>query len=173
MSTRRKITAATVLAPSLAIALALASTATAAAPTSQPRETFPYEFTVPCSPSGFAFDDLVQGAETRSVQTFTDAHGIPSRQVTHDAFQETDTNSATGKTLPFSGNLVETIDLTVGTRTVVGRAFLMTDPGRGIVIHDTGRAVFDAPFHVVFEAGPKDVLHGDLDQLTCQALAEP
>jgi hypothetical protein len=33
-----------------------------------------------------------------------------------------------------------------------------------------GRVVFDAPFHVSFEAGPHDVLHGDVDQLACSAL---
>ena len=48
----------------------------------------------------------------------------------------------------------------------------MTDTGEGVVIHDVGRAVFDGhPFHASFEAGRHDVLHGDIDQLACTALA--
>ena len=72
----------------------------------------------------------------------------------------------------FTGNRVDTYDLVDGTRTVTGRSFLVTDPGRGVVIHDTGRVVFDAPFHVVFTAGPHDVLFGNVDQLACTALSE-
>jgi hypothetical protein len=57
----------------------------------------------------------------------------------------------------------------------VGTMFLMTDPGSGIVIQDVGRVVFDAPFHVSFEAGHHEVLHGGvgahLDELACNALA--
>ena len=49
----------------------------------------------------------------------------------------------------------------------------MTDPGKGIVIHDTGRVVLDAPEHVSFDAGIHEVLYGDIDQLACSALAAP
>jgi hypothetical protein len=31
--------------------------------------------------------------------------------------------------------------------------------------------VHDAPYHVSFEAGHHEVLHGDIDQLACSALA--
>jgi hypothetical protein len=34
-----------------------------------------------------------------------------------------------------------------------------------------GRVVFDAPFHVVFEGGHHEVLHGDVDALACEAFA--
>jgi hypothetical protein len=93
--------------------------------------------------------------------------------VVHDGFIETDTNAVTGKTLPFTQTWVNTYDLAAGTRTVVGKAFVMTDPGKGIVIQDTGRVVFDAPEHVSFEAGQHEVLHGDIDELACSALAAP
>jgi hypothetical protein len=46
----------------------------------------------------------------------------------------------------------------------------MTIPGRGVVIQDAGRVVFDAPFHVAVEAGHHEVLHGDIDELACSAL---
>ncbi len=77
----------------------------------------------------------------------------------------------TRKTLRLTGKRIETLDLVANTRTDVGIDFLMTDPGTGAVIHDIGRVVFDAPFHVSFEAGPHPVLHGDIDALACNALA--
>ena len=107
------------------------------------------------------------------METFYDADGNPVKVVVHDGFTETDTNSVTGKTLPFSQTWVNTFDPVAGTRTVVGKAFVMTDPGKGAVIHDAGRVVFDAPFHVSFEAGHQEVLHGDIDQPVCTALAAP
>jgi hypothetical protein len=160
-------------AAALAAALALASSAHATPPTHEGPFTIPYEFTPDCSPFGFNFQNEVVGQEEVTVDTFYDSQGTTVRVVVHDSFVDTDTNSVTGKTLPFSGNRVETFDLIAGTRTVVGRSAVMTDPGHGIVIHDTGRNVFDAPFHVSFEAGPHDVLHGDVDQLACSALAAP
>jgi hypothetical protein len=152
--------------------LAAASPATATPPTHEDLGTIPYEFTVDCSPFGLTFEDEVQGEEQVAVDTFYDAHGAMRTVVVHDSFRETDRNSVTGETLRFAGNRVETFNLVEGTRTVVGRSFLMTDPGHGVVIHDTGRVVFDAPFHVSFEAGPHDVLHGDVDELACTTLAE-
>jgi hypothetical protein len=163
-----------VLAAATAIAaLAIASTAQATPPTHENIGTLPYAFTVDCSPYGFAFENQVVGEEEVTIDTFFNSQGESRKVVVHDSFDETDRNSVTGKTLRFRGNRVETFDLVAGTRTVVGISFVVTDPGHGIVIHDTGRVVFDAPFHVSFEAGPHDVLHGDVDQFACSALAVP
>jgi len=38
-------------------------------------------------------------------------------------------------------------------------------------IFRAGRVVFDAPYHLAFEAGHHQVLHGDVDALACSALA--
>ena len=157
----------------LAAALVAAVSAGATPPTKEIIGSIPYEFSVDCSPHGFAFSNNVKGVESLWTETFYDAAGNAVRVVVHDGFTETDTNSVTGKTLAFSQTWINTYDLVAGTRTVVGKAFLMTDPGHGVVILDTGRTVFDAPEHVVFEAGPKQVLHGDLDQLACTALSRP
>ena len=48
--------------------------------------------------------------------------------------------------MPFSQTWVKvnTYDLVAGTRTVVGKALLMTAPGKGVVVQDTRRVVFDA-----------------------------
>ncbi len=159
----------------LAAGLVAAAGAGAAPPTREDLGVFPYEFSVDCSPYGFAFANNVLGQESLWVETFYDTDGNPVKIVVHDSFTETDTNSVTGKTLPFGGQIVETFDLVSGTRTVVGKEFLMTEPGKGVIIHDVGRVVFDAPFHVSFEAGRHNVLHGGtgshLDQLACSALA--
>jgi hypothetical protein len=126
----------------------------------------------PAPPYGLPFSNLVSGEETLRVDTFYDAAGVATKVVVHDSFQETDRNSVSGKTVPMSGNRVETFDLTAGTRTVAGRSSLVTSPGAGIVIYDTGRVVFDAPFHVSFASGgPHEVLYGDVDELACNALA--
>jgi hypothetical protein len=155
----------------LAVGLVAAASAGATPPTRENIGVIPYEFTVDCSPYGFAFSNEVKGEESLWVETFYDANGSPVKVVVHDGFTETDTNSVTGKTLTLSQTWVNTFDLVAGTRTVVGKALLMTAPGKGVVIQDTGRVVFDAPEHVSFEAGQHAPLHGDLDQLACTALA--
>jgi hypothetical protein len=185
--THRKIPAASIFAvgavlqaamllaasPAGAQSPTIASSARAASPTRDDLGSIPYTFTVDCGPYGFDFANHVQGTETLFVETFYDADGNPVKVVVHDGFTETDTNSVTGKSLPFSQTWVNTLDLVAGTRTVVGKAIVMTDPGKGIVIQDTGRVVFDAPHHVSFEAGRHEPLHGDIDQLACSALAAP
>jgi hypothetical protein len=155
----------------LAAGLVAAAPAGATPPTREDLGTNPYEFSVDCSPYGFNFSNIVQGEESLWIETFYDAAGNPIKVVVHDGFTETDTNSVTGKTLPFSQTWINTYDLVTGTRTVVGKEFVMTDPGEGIVIQDTGRNVFDYPHHVTFDAGIHEVLYGDIDQLACSALA--
>ena len=156
-----------------AFGVALASVAAAGAtpPSKENIGVIPYEFSVDCSPYGFAFTNNVRGQESLWVETFYDADGNAVRVVVHDGFTETDTNSVTGKTLRLSQTWINTYDLVAGTRTVVGKAIVMTVPGKGIVIQDTGRVVFDAPGHVSFEAGHHEALHGNLDELVCSALS--
>ena len=165
--------AVAIVAAILGSGLVAATGAGATSPIRQPREVIQYEFSVDCGPFGFPFMNEVSGQEIRRTITFVDADGNPVRQVVHDAFKETDTNSLTGKAVRASGRLTETIDFLTGTRTVVGKPVLMTEPGSGAVIHDAGRVVFDAPFHISFEAGRHDVLNDDVDQLACSALADP
>jgi hypothetical protein len=171
---RKSYAAALAFVCALLGTLVVVSSAGATPPTREDIGVIPYQFSVDCSPYGFAFANEVQGEESLWTETFYDKDGNPRKLAVHDGFIETDTNSVTGKTLRFTQNWVNTFDLVTGTRTVVGKAFAMIDPGRGIVIKDMGRVVFDAPEHVVFESGPNhEVLHGDLDQLACAALAAP
>ena len=156
-------------------ALVTAGSASARTPTREVLGSFAYEFTVDCRPHGLDFSIDVEGQESVWVETFYGTGGEPTRIVVHSSFTETDTNTLSGKTLPFRGRLVRTFDLATGTRTDVSTMFLMTEPGSGIVIQDVGRVVFDASFHVSFEAGHHEVLHGGagphLDELVCAALA--
>ena len=148
--------------------LAAASLAApAAAKPTQERFVTPYEFTVPCD----GFDILVQGEAHLIITTWFDRSGEPVREVGHDRFTETDTNTVSGETVRFSGSRRDARDLVAGTRTVTGKSFLMTGEGRGLLVLDAGRNVFDAPFHVVFESGFHEVLHGDVDAISCAALA--
>jgi len=158
-------------AAALAAALALAGGAGATPPTHENIGPIPYDFGVSCAPYGLPFSNLVSGEETLRIDTFYDAAGQATKVVIHDSFRETDRNSVSGKTLTAAANRLDSTDLVQGTRTVSGRSFLMTSSGAGVVIHDTGRNVFDAPFHVSFSAGPHDVLFGDVNELACNALA--
>jgi len=158
-------------AAALAAALALAGVSGATPPTHENIGPIPYDFDVSCAPYGLPFSNLVSGEETLRIDTFYDAAGQATKVVIHDSFRETDRNSVSGKTLTAAANRLDSTDLVQGTRTVAGRSFLMTSSGAGVVIHDTGRNVFDAPFHVSFSAGPHDVLFGDVNELACNALA--
>lgn len=164
-----------VVALIVSAALVATVTASAARPTKEDLGVFHYELSVDCSPYGFDFTIDVVGQSAVWIETFFDASGDPVRVVVHDSSSETDTNSVTGETVPMRGQSVTTYDLVAGTRTVTGKTFLMNVPGSGAAILDVGRVVFDAPFHVVFEAGPHEVLHGGvgahLDELACNALA--
>jgi hypothetical protein len=155
----------------VAVALAFVCAAGATAPTHENIGPIPYQFDVSCAPYGLPFSNQVNGEETLRIDTFYDASGAATKVVIHDSFRETDRNSVSGKTLTAAANRIDVSDLVLGTRTVAGRSFVMTSSGAGIVIHDTGRTVFDAPFHVSFSAGPHDVLFGDVDELACNALA--
>jgi hypothetical protein len=162
----------TLLLLAVAVALAISGPASATpTPTRQDLGSIPYTATADCNPYGLNFQNQVRGVESLFIETFYDSQGTPTTLVVHDSFQEADTNSVTGKTLSFAGTEVDTYDLKAGTRTVDGREFLMTDPGVGIVIHDTGRVVFSAPDVVSFAAGQHQVLYGDINALACRALA--
>jgi hypothetical protein len=171
-SLRSRVIVAGVIA---AAALVATGSAGAGTPAREDLGLFPYGFSVDCEPYGFDFGIDVEGQESVVVETFYGASGEPIRIVIHSSFRETDTNTMSGKSLPFRGRMIRTFDLAAGTRTDVGTMFLMTDPGSGIVIQDVGRVAFDASFHVSFEAGRHEVLHGGagshLDELACTALA--
>jgi len=159
------------VATASAAALLLASGASATPPT---KESFaePYAFSVNCADVGdFDFENLVAGEFKAVVTTIYDVNGTAVKVKVFSSYKETNTNSVSQKTLRVSGVSTEIFDLVLGTRTVVGKVVLATDPSVGVAFQDTGRVIFDRPGHVAFLAGPHEALFAGLDQLVCGALA--
>jgi len=145
--------------------LALASPAAAVPPE---RETFdePFSGTQDCGTFTIEFSGTNHVRST----THFDNEGNPVRIVDRISSEETDTNTTTGKTLDVRANLTAVSDLVEGTTTLNGQVFMANDPGRGAVIQDTGKVVFDEDGNVVHVAGPHEVLETEAE-IFCDALA--
>jgi len=141
------------------LAIGAWSPASAAAP-----ERFPVEFHNADSVDCGAFQDNFVDDFAGDAVLFFDSAGDPSVLVIHWAHTSTDVNSVTGLTLHEHGRFTETIDLVTGTDTVTGNQEVMSRPGFGLVVQDTGRQVFDADGNLLFFAGGtkhSEVLSGD------------
>jgi hypothetical protein len=78
------------------------------------------------------------------------------------------TEAAKGITLTMQMQTVEVVitynaDGSVNTGTDNGLVLKFTLPGSGVVLLDTGRLIFDSEGDIVFEAGPHQALHGDVE----------
>ena len=108
--------------------------------------------------------------------TFFDANGDVTRTIVHNRFLDHFTNTVTGETLLNRGTFQETFIPVDGTDeftdTVVGHVFLATQPGRGIVIHDSGRVVFGPNEEEIFFAAGHhaELVNGQFEELLCGAL---
>jgi hypothetical protein len=107
--------------------------------------------------------------------TFFDANGDVVRTIVHNRFLDHFTNTVTGEKLLNRGTFQETFIPVDGTDeftdTVVGHVFLATQPGRGIVIHDSGRVVFSPNEDILFAAGHHaELVSGQFEDLLCAAL---
>jgi hypothetical protein len=80
---------------------------------------------------------------TRQDMTFFDDSGNPIRIDIFVHYVGTLTNSVTGKTLDDRGDVKNTINLVNGTYTQTGGLRHTTVSGLGIVIQETGRAIYD------------------------------
>ena len=112
---------------------------------------------------------------TTSGTTFFDANGDVARTIVHNRFLDHFTNTVTGETLLNRGTFQETFIPVDGTDeftdTVDGHVFLATQPGSGIVIHDSGRVVFSPNEDVIFAAGHHaELVNGQFEELLCAAL---
>jgi hypothetical protein len=105
----------------------------------------------------------------RATTYFNDA-GDPVRLLIRTTVQGSAVNTSTGRTLTDNETIVIVIDLVTGETTINGAPAHVTAPGEGIVIHDTGRIVFDANGNVTFEAGAHDQADQDPLQVYCSAL---
>ena len=152
----------------VASALAVAATASATPPTTTEvsfHRSLP-NF-LPC-PSFFVHGEF---DITRRTTTFYDDSGAAIRIVLHVNATGMLSNPLTGKSLPDSTHFTMTIDLVTGTRTFDGKMRVDTAPGEGVVFQEVGRVVF-YPDGTIFEAGPHDLLDGNLGPL-CTYLGTP
>jgi hypothetical protein len=107
--------------------------------------------------------------------TSFDSEGNVVRTIVHNRFLDHFTNTDTGERLLNRGTFQETFVPIDGTdefmETVVGHVFLATQPGHGIVIHDSGRVVFGPHEEILFAAGQHaELVDHQFEALLCSAL---
>jgi hypothetical protein len=131
-------------------------------------EEFPIsdEFDLPCG----GFTVHVSYAGFGRATTYFNEAGDPIRLQIHTTVHGSAVNTSTGRSLSDDESAVVSIDLLTGETTINGAPAHVTAPGEGIVIHDTGRIVFDANWNVTFEAGPHDQADQGPFQAYCSAL---
>jgi hypothetical protein len=152
--------------------LLCSASATATATSARPPTHEPFTLVAPgvveCDGFQDNFVDFFAGTQT----TFYDTNGEPVRLAIHAEHTSNDVNSVTGFTVHEHGHLTVTIDLITGATTVTGNQEIINLPHEGVVLQDTGRAVFDAEGALLFFAGGRkhsQLLEGE--QIFCDILA--
>jgi hypothetical protein len=109
--------------------------------------------------------------------TFFDANGDVVRTIVHNRFLDHNRNTVTGETLLNRGTFQETFIPVKGsqdlfTDTITGHVFLATQPHHGIVIHDSGRVIFNPDeTEILFAAGHHaELVDHQFETLLCAAL---
>ena len=115
------------------------------------------------------FGVMLEGDVTRTDTTFTDESGTPTRTAIHIRFTGTLTNPLTGKAVLDNGSFQRTIDASDGSITVTGGFRVVTAPGEGVLLHQTGRGIL-LDGEGVFGAGPNEFNDQEFDEL-CAYLA--
>lgn len=135
----------------------------------------PSEFTCGSGTNSFGINE--SGASSQSVNLFYNRAGNATRGAFHvQSLTVTFSNAVTGKSVPESFHLVQTItfgtpgDFSTVTTTITGQLAKVTLPGSGIILLDAGKIVFDANGNIVFEAGKHQYVHAQVAKL-CAALA--
>jgi hypothetical protein len=94
-----------------------------------------------------SFDAVYSGQDRGRIENFVDQNGNLIRQVGHIHSYEMDTNLATG--LPVKARTNITVhaglnpDGSFGTYAITGEFNVASRPGKGVVLHDSGRVEFD------------------------------
>jgi hypothetical protein len=135
----------------------------------------PYGFSIDCGEFGpYGFDNVVDGRRQRvSVTEVRAKDGTLLQTVFHIGFNETNTNSETGFSLPVKASVHEVWDYASNTRTLSGAVWMVHQPGKGTVVQDVGRITMTLDTRVAqFLAGKKEVFFGGgIDVVVCAALA--
>ena len=131
-------------------------------------DPFSGEFSCP------GFDAVFVGQDRGRITNFFDRNGELVRQVGHIHAVETDTNLSTGVSVRVDTNITVHADLlpdgSFGTFSITGQFNVATRPGRGIVLHDTGRVEFDGEGNPVVFRGVHDTFTKG-EQAFCDALS--
>ena len=123
-----------------------------------------------------SFDVIQNGTFTVPFTVFYDQAGNETKGIFHVNEVGTLSNSVTGKSVPFfSHNAVIFTYGTPGDDSTVtliqpGEVYTVTLPGSGLILHDVGRVIFAPDGTITFEAGPHQLLHGEVQKL-CAALS--
>jgi hypothetical protein len=112
----------------------------------------------------------VQEEYTYRVRTtrFYDNQGSLVRGISHLSWKGYLTNTTTGQTLMDHTERINHVDFTTYNYSSTGLLWGITVPGRGIVVQDIGRLVFDENGNIIFQAGTFQVLYGGYD-VVCAA----
>jgi hypothetical protein len=109
--------------------------------------------------------------------TFSDGNGDVVRTIVHNRFLDHFRNTVTGEKLLNRGTFQETFIPVDGsqdlfTDTITGHVFLATQPHHGIVIHDSGRVIFNPDeTEILFAAGHHaELVDHQFETLLCSAL---
>jgi hypothetical protein len=135
-------------------------------------ETFADPFSGSFSCDGF--DAVYSGQDRGRIENFVDQDGNLIRQVGHIHAYETDTNLATGLSVKVRTNITVHADLnpdgSFGTYAITGEFNVANRPGKGVVLHDSGRVEFDENGEPVIFRGVHDTFTKG-EQAFCDALS--
>ena len=109
--------------------------------------------------------------QTEIFRLFYDQEGNLVKIVGENWGTDTFTNSVTGKAYPMSFHNNIFFDYSPAPRRTanIGVIYRLVIPGAGAVVLDVGRLVFQRGSGLIFEAGPHQIIDGDLDAL-CAAM---
>jgi hypothetical protein len=163
----------------MVLATALAATGLAAASNGTQRvvvESFTeqYAFDIDCDEfGGFDFVNEVEGTVKVRVTDVLDSDGTLMQTVIEEVYEETDTNSLSGESLPLRGAAHVVLDYAANTRTLTGAVLVGMARGEGTYIQDSGRIVMTLETsEPLFVAGPHEGFFAGVDNLVCAALAD-
>jgi hypothetical protein len=162
----RSLTLASLVSLLLTLALPLSANAQAPSPTTT---IVPIDMTVVDRTCSFPLVEHIEG--TQVTTDFFDDEGRLEQRLRHIILSATLTNLVTGTVVDgVHEALMVDRDFTTGAVTRHGLRLIVTVPGLGVVLLDAGTFVIDADGTVVFEAGPHQLLEGDVAQF-CAAMS--
>jgi hypothetical protein len=131
--------------------------------------------TVDCSEFGpYGFNVDYSGTERVQISEVRAKDGTVLQTIVHGTVHEIDRNSVTGMALPLKQAFTQVFDWPSNTRTLTGVVYMGTQPGSGTWVHDTGRITLDLDTSdVVSIAGRHEAYYGNIDKISCDALATP